>query len=117
MRVLLDSCIWGGARAIITAAGHEVSWVGDWVADPGDASILDRAHVTDSIFVTLDKDFGELAIVKGAPHAGIIRLVGIRAREQGPTAAHVLAAYADALACRAILTVEPDRVRIRLPDG
>jgi len=36
------------------------------------------------VLVTLDKDFGELAIVKGALHAGIVRLVAIRARDRPP---------------------------------
>jgi predicted nuclease of predicted toxin-antitoxin system len=115
MKVLLDSCVWGGAREVIAAAGHDVQWVGDWEGDPGDAAILAWSHVEDRVLVTLDKDFGELAIVKGAPHAGIIRLVGIRAREQGPTAVQVLETHAEDLKRQAILTVEPDRVRVRLP--
>lgn len=115
MRVLLDSCVWGGAREVIAAAGHDVQWVGDWEGDPGDSVILNRAQADSRVLVTLDKDFGELAIVKGAPHAGIIRLVGIRAREQGPAAVQVLGAHAEDLEQRAILTVEPDRVRVRLP--
>lgn len=82
--------------------------------DPGDAAILDLSHSAERVLVTLDKDFGELAIVKGAPHAGIIRLVGIRARDQGPVAVQVLAAHSEDLRSRAILTVEPDRVRVRL---
>ena len=115
MRVLLDSCVWGGAREVIAAAGHDVQWVGDWEGDPGDSAILNRAQAESRVLVTLDKDFGELAIVKGAPHAGIIRLVGIRAREQGPAAVQVLVAHAEDLEQRAILTVELDRVRVRLP--
>ena len=43
MKVLLDSCIWPGARDRIAAAGHEVEWVGAWGADPGDEEILARA--------------------------------------------------------------------------
>lgn len=35
MRVLLDSCVWGGAREVIAVAGHDVQWVGDWEGDPG----------------------------------------------------------------------------------
>ncbi|MES2644848.1 MAG: DUF5615 family PIN-like protein [Myxococcota bacterium] len=114
MRVLLDSCVWGGAREVIAAAGHDVRWVGDWDGDPGDSAILGVAHADGCVLVTLDKDFGELAIVKGAPHAGIIRLVGLRARDQGPAAVQVLNAHAEDLEQRAILTVEPDRVRVRL---
>ena len=115
MRVLLDSCVWGGAREEIAAAGHDVQWVGDWEGDPGDSAILQVAQAEGRVLVTLDKDFGELAILKGAPHADIVRLAGIRARDQGPAAVQVLIGFADALERRAILTVEPDRVRVRLP--
>ena len=31
---------------------------------------------------TLDKDFGELAVLDGRPHCGIVRLVGIKAEAQ-----------------------------------
>ncbi|MEI7893576.1 MAG: DUF5615 family PIN-like protein, partial [Myxococcales bacterium] len=60
MKVLLDSCVWGGARQAVAAAGHEVAWVGDWDRDPGDAEILRVAYSTGCILITLDKDFGEL---------------------------------------------------------
>jgi hypothetical protein len=43
LKVLLDSCIWPGARDRIADAGHEVEWVGAWDADPGDEEILARA--------------------------------------------------------------------------
>lgn len=70
MRLLLDSCVWGGARSTIEAAGHDVVWAGDWEVDPGDDEILSRSHAEKRILVTLDKDFGELAIVQGRPHSG-----------------------------------------------
>lgn len=115
MKVLFDSCVWGGAVTHPALSGHDVDWVGNWAGDPGDLAILARAHAEERVLVTLDKDFGALAIVKGAAHAGIIRLVGIRAREQGEVAAHTLNLYADLLSRGAILTVEADRVRIRSP--
>ena len=37
---------------------------GDWPTDPGDDDILTYAYQEDRILVTLDKDFGELAIVQ-----------------------------------------------------
>ncbi len=82
MKILLDSCIWSRARPEIEAAGHDVLWAGDWPEDPGDEQILARAHAEGRVLVTLDKDFGELAIVAGQPHAGIVRLVGLRAVDQ-----------------------------------
>ena len=37
------------------------------------------------ILVTLDKDFGELAIVRGEPHCGIVRLVDCSVTRQAAT--------------------------------
>lgn len=115
MRVLLDSCVWGGARSAIAAVGHDVEWTGDWPADPGDEEILARAAAAGAVLVTIDKDFGELAIVRGLPHAGIIRVVGLAAREQGPACVAVLERYASELAAGALVTVDRTRVRIRAP--
>ena len=113
MKVLRDTCVWRGALEALLAAGHEVEWVGDWPKDPGDEEVLRRAHDEERVLITLDKDFGELAIVHGLPHHGIIRLVGIRAREQGAIAAAAMGRYGELLQGGAILTVEPTRVRIR----
>ncbi len=115
MRVLLDSCVWAGAQTTIAASGHEVTWVGEWPADPGDEEILARAAASGAVLVTIDKDFGELAVVRGLPHAGIIRIVGMGAREQGPACVAALARYGEELAVGALVTVERTRVRIRAP--
>lgn len=102
---------------MLADAGHQVSWVGHWLAgDPGDEAILEHAAQAGEILVTLDKDFGELAIVRGRPHAGIVRLVGIAARAQGPTLVEILPAHAATLEAGGILTVYPDRIRVRRPD-
>jgi len=116
MRVLLDTCVWGRARDALVAAGHDVVWTGDSANDPGDAAVLALAHREGRVLVTLDKDFGQLAVLKGQPHAGIVRLVGIRAREQGSAVAQVIEAHGGDLGRGAIIVVEPDRVRIRLPE-
>ena len=75
MKVLIDSCVAGSVAAALSAAGHEVESVAEWPLDPGDAAILVRAHDNAQVVLTLDKDFGELAVVRGQPHAGIVRLV------------------------------------------
>lgn len=36
MKLLLDTCIWGGARKDLEAFGHDVVWAGVWPEDPGD---------------------------------------------------------------------------------
>lgn len=113
MKVLLDSCVWGGALAPIADAGHDVTWVGEWGGDPGDVEILRRASDEGRVLITLDKDFGELAIVRGSQHAGVVRPVGLGAREQGPAVVEVLRAWEADLLAEAIITVSATRVRIR----
>lgn len=79
--ILLDSCVWGGVLEVLSDHGHDVIWSGSWDKDPGDVAILAAAHSDKRILVTLDKDFGELAILKGLPHSGIVRLSGFRAAQ------------------------------------
>lgn len=115
MKVLLDSCVWGGVRKSLSDAGHDVVWAGDWSTDPGDEEILDRAHQESRVLVTLDKDFGELAIVRGRPHSGLVRLVDLSTSEQARVSVAVLAKYGKELGAGAIITVESARVRVRPP--
>ena len=116
MNVLLDTCVWGGAKAELQTAGHDVAWIGDLSQDPGDVDILSQAHRELRVLITLDKDFGELAIRRSLPHCGIVRLVNIAARQQGAVCQQVLTQYGDELKRAAIITVEAGRVRIRPPD-
>lgn len=44
MKVLLDSCVWGKAADELRAGGHDADWAGNWLEDPGDETILARAH-------------------------------------------------------------------------
>jgi predicted nuclease of predicted toxin-antitoxin system len=115
VKVLLDTCVWGGARAALAAAGHDVVWAGDWPNDPGDEEILATAHSEGRVLVTLDKDFGELAVARGRLHAGIVRLVGIAAAQQGTVSIKILDAHGTELQRGAIVTAEPGRLRIREP--
>jgi len=113
MKVLLDTCVWGGVVATLAAAGHDVRWTGELEPDPGDEAIMHSAYGDGRVLITLDKDFGELAIVYGKPHCGIIRLVNIPGRQQGPYCVNVLQRFESPLIQGAILTVTSDRVRIR----
>lgn len=116
MKLLLDSCVWGGALRSLREAGYNVIWCGEWDRDPGDAEILAHAYREERILITLDKDFGELALVQGMPHAGIIRLVGFPARQQATACSRVLALHGLELQQGAIVVAEPGRLRIRTPD-
>ncbi len=117
MKLLLDSCVWGGAVERLRAAGHDVVWSGDWPADPGDEEILARAFAEGRVLVTLDKDFGELAILRGLPHAGILRLVGLSVLQQAEVTLRVVQAHAPDLAAGAVITAEAGRLRVRLGEA
>jgi predicted nuclease of predicted toxin-antitoxin system len=113
VKVLLDSCVAGGVAPALAAAGHDVISAGDWPSDPGDEEILAAAQAQNRVLVTLDKDFGELAIARGRPHCGIIRLVNLRARQQAALCAQVLETHSKDLAKRRIITVQTGRLRVR----
>lgn len=116
MKILLDACVWGGAKLFLQQQGYDVVWAGDWETDLGDEAILEQAFREGRVLVTLDKDFGEWAVVHRRPHYGIIRLVGFRAQEQGQICEHILKTYSSELERAALITVEPHRVRIRLSE-
>lgn len=115
MKVLLDTCVWGGAVKDLRSAGHDAAWAGEWEEDPGDEEILAEAYHEGRVLVTLDKDFGELAVVKRVPHSGILRLVNFPARQQGLIALQILSHYGEVLGSGAIITVDSRRIRIRPP--
>jgi predicted nuclease of predicted toxin-antitoxin system len=113
MKLLLDTCVWSGAKAHLEAVGHDVVWTGDWPQDPGDEEILARAHAEERVLVTLDKDFGEMAVHRGLKHHGVLRLVGFRSAQQASAAEAALKAHGADLESGAIVTAEPGRLRIR----
>jgi len=113
MKIMLDTCVWGGVRKVLTEAGHNVIWIGDWEQDPGDIEILTLAHKDRRILITLDKDFGELAVVHDYPHYGILRLVNLSTKQQAALSTAIIEKYGDELYAGAILTVDANRVRIR----
>ncbi|MDM3851593.1 MAG: DUF5615 family PIN-like protein [Aphanizomenon gracile PMC627.10] len=81
MKILLDTCINARVLTDLQTAEYDVIWSGDWPKDPGDEEILATAYREGRILVTLDKDFGELAILRGNPHCGILRLVNLSTKE------------------------------------
>lgn len=116
MKILLDSCVWGPATQTLQKLGHDVIWAGSWKKDPGDDEIMARAHREGRILITLDKDFGELAVVYRRPHSGIIRLVGISATQQAQTCHQVIKRYGALLKSGGLVTVDTLRVRLREPE-
>lgn len=117
MKVLLDACVWGRAQIELRSSGHDVVWAGEWESDPGDEEILRRAAAEQRVLVTLDKDFGELAIVQQVAHHGILRIVGFSARQHAAVCLLVFESRGAELESGAIVTAEPGRLRIREKDA
>ena len=115
MKVLPDTCVWGGVVSELRACGHDVKWTMEWSKDPGDEEILVTAARERRVLVNLDKDFGELAIVHNKAHSGIARLVNLAAIEQAKVCIRVLDLFGEELLKGAIVTAEAARVRIRPP--
>ena len=114
MKLLLDACVSRDAALELRSHGHDVIWVEDWDEDPGDNEILRVAQEERRILVTLDKDFGELAVKEGVAHRGIIRLRRLGARSQASACLAALKTHGSDLQSRpAIIVVEPGRVRVR----
>jgi predicted nuclease of predicted toxin-antitoxin system len=95
-------------------AGHDVVWTGEWDKDPGDAEILALAFSQGRVLVTLDKDFGELAIVRGESHSGIIRLVNFSATAHSRIVLRIIEQHESELNQGALITAEPGRLRVRV---
>jgi len=112
VKLLIDSCVWQGAVREMRANGHDVSWVREWDRDPGDEAILARAAAEGRVLVTLDKDFGELAIARRKPHAGIIRIVEDSVWLHAGLCQRVLDTHAADLAGGAVTVVQDGRIRV-----
>jgi predicted nuclease of predicted toxin-antitoxin system len=74
---------------------------------------LHQAHRESRVLVTIDKDFGELAVVRGQTHSGIVRLVAMATSRQIDVCAAILKKYRAELEAGAIVTAESGRVRVR----
>ena len=119
MKLLLDACVWPGAVAELASNGHDVVWAGDWQGSPTDVEILARALDEKRTVVTLDKDFGELAIAFGHAHCGIIRIVNFTIANHASVCRKAIELHGAELLQGAIVTAEPGRFRVRpgLPDA
>jgi predicted nuclease of predicted toxin-antitoxin system len=113
LKILLDSCIWAGAKNPLIEAGFDVVWVGDFLNDPGDEAIIQLAYERNRVLITLDKDFGELAVFRRMPHRDIIRIVDHSATELGDVNKRILEKYRKDLLNGTIITVDKQKVRIR----
>jgi predicted nuclease of predicted toxin-antitoxin system len=75
--------------------------------------ILAFAVEENRVVVKLDKDFGELAVVFGHAHSGIVRIVNFQISKHASVCLSAIEQHGEELAKRAIITAEPGRLRVR----
>lgn len=106
-----ESCDFRVVRAL-RAAGHDVSAVIELMPGADDATVIDIAVREQRIFVTEDRDFGQLVFAAAKPTAGVI-LLRFPAAARANLAAlvvGVVAGYGEKLAERFVV-FEPGRIR------
>jgi predicted nuclease of predicted toxin-antitoxin system len=69
------------------------------------------------VLVTLDKDFGELAIRYNLPNSGILRFVETPVVEQAALCEQMFERHGAALIAGALITADLERIRVRLTNG
>ncbi len=57
-----------------------------------------------------------MAVLHGQPHSGIIRIVNFRAQDQYAISRLILERHGVELSSGAIATVNPGKLRLRMPD-
>ncbi|MCC6473618.1 MAG: DUF5615 family PIN-like protein [Burkholderiales bacterium] len=115
MRFLVDRCAGVTLAKWLRDKGHDVEDASQWLQDPGDAAILERAADEDRILVTIDTDLDLLIFVDERPHRGLVRLPDCPAGERIAILSDLLARHEADLAAGAVITVSAGRVRISRP--
>ncbi|MCC7371788.1 MAG: hypothetical protein IT306_25440 [Chloroflexi bacterium] len=65
------------------------------------------------MLITLDKDFGDLIVRDGRPHAGLLRLVVDSVVEQSQMIFDAIRLHPADVEAGSLVTVEEDRIRVR----
>jgi predicted nuclease of predicted toxin-antitoxin system len=119
MKFLLDQDVYVSTLKFLQRLGHDVLPVAQLgLATADNEVLLQRAHSEGRIFVTRDRDFGNLVFVK-AHNTGVLYL---RIRPTSEVAVHrqleeVLNRYSEDELRRAFLVVEPSGFRFRQLPG
>jgi predicted nuclease of predicted toxin-antitoxin system len=119
MRFLTDQDVYAATNRFLAGLGHDVVAAATLgFAQAADADLLRSAQTDGRVFVTRDRDYGNLVFVQ-ASGAGVIYL---RALPSTLAAVHVelervLALYAEDELLRSFVVVEPARHRLRRPSA
>jgi predicted nuclease of predicted toxin-antitoxin system len=112
VRVLADSNIVALAVRAMRGAGHDVVYVAERAADPGDDALLAEAAEAGRSFITKDHDLGALVHRDMRNHCGVVLLDDLGdAAAESALILTTLSSYSVRLAARAFLRVSETSVR------
>jgi predicted nuclease of predicted toxin-antitoxin system len=86
VRFLADECVDADVVRQLRAAGHDVEYAAEHHRSVDDVGLLAIATRTSRIFLTEDKDFGDLAFHGAKPASGIVllRIAPVRRKLKWP---------------------------------
>ena len=113
MKFMVDVCAGRRLASWLRDQGHDTREVRDRSSNLDDEDILSWACEEDRIVVTMDKDFGTLAIALGQAHRGIVRLPDVPGAARQRLIDRVLSRHQQDLEARALIMVSRHHIRIR----
>lgn len=118
MRFILDENLSPAIAPLLAAAGHVCCHVRDvGLADVDDTEIMERAVDEQAIVISQDSDFTNLIAWSQATRPSLVLLRSVNAVTAADIAALILAnlpQIEDALEAGAVVSLFPDRVRVRI---
>ena len=113
MKFLVDVCIGSKIARWLKDIGYDVVEVRTSDPQMTDEDIIDWAFKERRIILTADKDFGELAVSRGKKHCGMVRFPDAPFELRKSLLEQLLQNYAAELSREKIITVFPNRIRVR----
>ncbi len=113
MRFLLDVCAGGRLKTRLIEQGHDVLEVREIDQSMTDDEVLEIARKESRIVITVDKDFGELLIVKQGQACSVIRLPDVCFEKRAELVDVVIEKYKKQLLSCSIVTVSKKKIRVR----
>jgi predicted nuclease of predicted toxin-antitoxin system len=111
-KLLVDSCVSGAVARRLREDGHDVAWLPELGADPGDKAVLELASAEQRALITIDADFGALVFRDGETRIGVLRLRERPAAAQAARASELIATHGEFLEQGAFVTDDGASVRV-----
>lgn len=112
---MTDRCAGRRLAQWLRANGHDVLEAQSLGPDPGDRALLEYAAAERRIFITIDKDYGELIFLHRAAHCGLIRLPDLEMSQRIALVEELIRDYRQELEEGAVITIHAGRVRTSHP--